>query len=233
MNEPKTFIPDTVVVEPIADSDTYQQQAARTLIDKPEQPLSGSEIGILATVLAMHERLGKLTEKLKKNILHRHQGYDAGNFLDDGEKLLDDLTNIFERGTATQLQLTDQDTMVLWNVIGLLGEASEIAKLELDHALKPLPEAQVDLATREEWTKELGDVAWYHAAIATKLGLQLSDIQGANIAKFKKRFPDGFTADASIERVDVEGDKSLESLLGQARRDTGGRVRFSGLEEEV
>lgn len=91
-------------------SNEYQELAARTLIDGPEQPLNSSEISMLATMLAMHDRLGKLTEKLKKNILHRHQAYDAGNFLIDGEELLDDLTGIFERGAEPH----DSQIKTLW-----------------------------------------------------------------------------------------------------------------------
>ena len=213
-------------------SNEYQKLAARTLIDGPQQPLNGSEISMLATALAMHERLGRLTEKLKKNILHRHQNYDTGNFLDDGEKLLDDLTNIFERGTATQLRLTDQDTMVLWNVIGLLGESSEVAQLLLAWQLEPTfsEDASETTMAREamrKWAKELGDVAWYHAAIATKLGLQLSDIQEANIDKLRKRFPEGFTTEDSVARVDVGPSKGLGQILGQVQQDLGGAVKIT------
>ena len=187
------------------DSNEYQKLAARTLIDGPEQPLSNSEISILNTVLAMHARLGELTEKLKKNILHRHQSYDAADFLDDGEKLLDDLTDIFENEKTTQsLQLTDQNTMILWNVIGLLGESSELAELLQELPLNMAFKNAQGLEGRIKWRKELGDVAWYHAAIATKLGLHLSNIQEANIDKLKKRFPEGFTTEDSINRVDVQ-----------------------------
>lgn len=100
--------------------------------------------------------------------------------------------------------------MVLWNVIGLLGESSEVAQLLLNWKLEPtFPNASSEnLMTKEamrKWSKELGDVAWYHAAVATKLGLSLEDIQRANVEKLKERFPEGFTTADSVARVDVAG----------------------------
>ena len=112
--------------------------------------------------------------------------------------------------------------MVLWNIVGLLGESSELAELLLACDLNGLH------GTRDEWGKELGDVAWYHAAIATKLGLELSDIQQANIDKLKKRFPDGFTTEDSISRVDVTqiAPKTMGSIMSQAQQDLGDRVEI-------
>ena len=49
--------------------------------------------------------------------------------------------------------------------------------------------------------KELGDVLWYVAGIATALGLDLSEVASANINKLK-RCPDGLTSAASVARVD-------------------------------
>lgn len=48
--------------------------------------------------------------------------------------------------------------------------------------------------------KELGDVAWYLARAADKFGLPLSEIFEANIEKLKKRYPEGFSSEASINR---------------------------------
>lgn len=52
--------------------------------------------------------------------------------------------------------------------------------------------------------KELGDVAWYLAVSADALGYTLEDIFQMNIDKLKKRYPDGFDAECSINRD--EGD---------------------------
>ena len=53
---------------------------------------------------------------------------------------------------------------------------------------------------RAHLAEELGDVAWYLAVAAKGLGYDLSDIFNMNIAKLRKRYPDGFDADKSVNR---------------------------------
>ena len=53
---------------------------------------------------------------------------------------------------------------------------------------------------REKLAKELGDIAWYLAETAYALEMPLEDILQANIDKLKKRYPEGFSAERSINR---------------------------------
>ena len=48
--------------------------------------------------------------------------------------------------------------------------------------------------------KERGDIAWYLAETAYALGYSLEEVCQGNIDKLKKRFPEGFSVDASIHR---------------------------------
>lgn len=82
--------------------------------------------------------------------------------------------------------LTDDETMLLWNAIGVAGEAGEVAELAKKqifhrHGLD-----------REKWKKELGDVLWYVSACCTKLGYTLEEVMQANIDKLMARYPDGY-----------------------------------------
>ncbi|MBS4195354.1 nucleoside triphosphate pyrophosphohydrolase family protein [Lederbergia citri] len=78
--------------------------------------------------------------------------------------------------------------------LGIAGEAGEVADLikkSMFHG------HNVD---KDEIKKELGDVMWYLSQIARLAGLTLEEIAEANIEKLKKRYPDGFSTEASINR---------------------------------
>lgn len=93
--------------------------------------------------------------------------------------------------------ISDNDLMLVWNVLGLVGEAGEVADLLKkgifhQHGIN-LPKV----------AKELGDVLWYVAALCTRLGLTLDEVMSLNIAKLKERYPDGYSPAASVARVDA------------------------------
>lgn len=51
---------------------------------------------------------------------------------------------------------------------------------------------------------EVGDLLWGIAEFCTVEGWKLSDVAQANIDKLKRRYPDGFSADRSINRDDPD-----------------------------
>lgn len=53
---------------------------------------------------------------------------------------------------------------------------------------------------------ELGDVLWYLAITANALGIDLETIARMNINKLRKRYPNGFTYEDSLKRIDTEKD---------------------------
>ena len=52
----------------------------------------------------------------------------------------------------------------------------------------------------KELIKELGDVAWYLAETAFALDVELEEVLMRNIEKLKKRYPEGFSTEKSINR---------------------------------
>ncbi|MBU9058024.1 hypothetical protein LIP38_10780 [Catenibacterium mitsuokai] len=48
--------------------------------------------------------------------------------------------------------------------------------------------------------KESGDIAWYLTEAATALDIPLDTILQGNLDKLHKRYPDGFSINASINR---------------------------------
>ena len=91
---------------------------------------------------------------------------------------------------------TDQELMVVWNALGLAGEAGEVANL-IKKAV--FHRHGLDLA---QITDELGDVLWYIAALCTTLGLNLATVQEQNLAKLARRYPDGYSSAAS-KKIDI------------------------------
>ena len=79
----------------------------------------------------------------------------------------------------------------------LFGLAGEVGKL-CDH-YKKFKHQGHDL-DYNHMAEEAGDVMWYLAEIADALGLTLEDIARRNIAKLRKRYPDGFDPERSINR---------------------------------
>lgn len=74
---------------------------------------------------------------------------------------------------------------VVYPALGLAGEAGEVAekvkKLIRDDNLKLSDEKKSELK------KELGDVLWYVAQLATELDLSLNDIAYTNLEKLASR----------------------------------------------
>ena len=88
----------------------------------------------------------------------------------------------------------DKKDVLINGVMGLCGESGEV----IDIVKKYL--AQGHELDKEKIIKELGDVAWYMAEIATVLDVELEDVLVQNIEKLKKRYPEGFSTEKSVNR---------------------------------
>ena len=89
--------------------------------------------------------------------------------------------------------LCKQD-MLINGVMGLCGESGECIDLVKKHL------HQGHELDRAKLCKELGDVAWYLAETAFALDLSLEEVLRGNLDKLKKRYPQGFRAEQSINR---------------------------------
>lgn len=78
--------------------------------------------------------------------------------------------------------------------LGLTGEAGEVA----DYVKKVLYHSHE--LSKEKLAEELGDVLWYLAYLANVIGYDLEEIAEINIEKLRKRYPDGWDPQRSIER---------------------------------
>lgn len=88
----------------------------------------------------------------------------------------------------------DKKDVLINGVMGLCGESGEA----IDIVKKWL--AQGHALDKEKLAKELGDIAWYLAETAYALEIPLEDILQTNIDKLRKRYPEGFSAQRSVNR---------------------------------
>lgn len=107
--------------------------------------------------------------------------------------------------TATPIPADYPDASWLFQVsgfgLGIAGEAGEVADYlkKVIHHEHPLD--------REKVKKELGDVLWYIQGIAARCGWTLEEVAQDNIDKLNSRYPNGWTAEDSINRKDDDEPK--------------------------
>jgi NTP pyrophosphatase (non-canonical NTP hydrolase) len=87
----------------------------------------------------------------------------------------------------------DNNTLAMGG-LGMAGETGEVVDL-----IKKVVAHGHEL-DQHKLIEELGDVMWYIAALCTLMGVGLEDVAFANIAKIKRRYPNGFDPNRSINR---------------------------------
>lgn len=103
--------------------------------------------------------------------------------------------NDYQRLAMTTLNpALDKKDVLINGVMGLCGEAGEAIDIVKKHL------AQSHALDREALIKELGDVAWYLAETAYALDVPLEEVCQRNIDKLRTRYPEGFSAEKSINR---------------------------------
>ncbi|TAL20756.1 hypothetical protein EPN90_00025 [Patescibacteria group bacterium] len=88
----------------------------------------------------------------------------------------------------------NQGNNFIYPTLGLAGEAGEVAE-KVKKILRDY-NGVADESKKNEIAKELGDVLWYVAQIATELGLSLDDVARLNLEKLISR----------LERGKIQGD---------------------------
>jgi len=79
----------------------------------------------------------------------------------------------------------NQGSNYIYPTLGLCGESGEVSE-KIKKVIRDR-QGQIDEQVRSEIAKELGDVLWYMAQLATELGLSLDDVACSNIEKLASR----------------------------------------------
>lgn len=127
------------------------------------------------------------------------------SYMDDTPAAFTDLTidmNDYEllamRTASSNPKAATLEARLLNFSLGLAGEAGEVADLIKKHIYHGHP------LDKEKLVKELGDCLWYVTGMAWALNVGLARVATVNITKLRKRFPNGFSTEASINRVDTQ-----------------------------
>jgi NTP pyrophosphatase (non-canonical NTP hydrolase) len=91
-----------------------------------------------------------------------------------------------------------REAWLAYPALGLAGEAGEVA----EHAKKAIRDdaGKVSDERRAAMSKELGDVLWYVAQLASELGLELDDIAAQNLEKLFSRQARGVLSGSGDDR---------------------------------
>ena len=85
-------------------------------------------------------------------------------------------------------------------VLGLTGEAGEVADIIKKHYF------QGHELIKDDLVDEMGDCAWYLALGCEVMEISFDEMLQKNIEKLKKRYPNGFNHQDSLNRVEYQND---------------------------
>lgn len=88
-----------------------------------------------------------------------------------------------------------QNERILNWTLGISGEAGEVADI-----IKKA-EFHGHVLDKDEIIKEIGDILWYLSNLAYELDEWLGDVADKNIEKLRKRYPEGFSKERSVNRL--------------------------------
>jgi NTP pyrophosphatase (non-canonical NTP hydrolase) len=91
------------------------------------------------------------------------------------------------------LTYTERLSMLCMGLSGESGELIDAFKKNLYHG---------HAISFDYVQKEIGDILWYIASLCNEFNFDMGDIMQKNIDKLKKRYPEGFDAEKSINRAE-------------------------------
>lgn len=97
--------------------------------------------------------------------------------------------NDYQQESRKTALYPDLGSNFIYPTLGLAGETGEVAE-KIKKIIRD-DNGFVSEEKRQEIKKEMGDVLWYLAQLATELGLDLDDVARSNIEKLASRLDRG------------------------------------------
>jgi len=103
----------------------------------------------------------------------------------------------YQRATGrTVPKSMSRDDRLAMGIVGMCGETGELAEVYKKHRFQG---RDLDV---DRMANEMGDQLWYMSETAKAIGMTLDEIASRNIAKLQTRYPNGFTVEDSIRKLD-------------------------------
>lgn len=127
----------------------------------------------------------------------QEEAIDLLKYLEHLKQVADDgiTANDYQRAAMrTDNKNQTEEERMLDALFGLCGEAGEVMDAYKKYRF------QGHESYKDEMIIESSDCLWYLAKLADVLGVTLGEVMERNIEKLKKRFPDGFSKERSVNR---------------------------------
>ena len=106
--------------------------------------------------------------------------------------------NEYQKLCMRTANFMDSSKLIANGAMGLCGEAGEVIDLIKKWVF------QGHELYKEDVEQELGDVLWYAAILCEGIGTTMEEVMQKNIEKLKRRYPNGFDAERSVNRDDAQ-----------------------------
>ena len=106
--------------------------------------------------------------------------------------------NEYQKLCMRTANFMDSSKLIANGAMGLCGEAGEVIDLIKKWVFQGHELYQDDVV------EELGDVLWYVAILCEGIGATMEEVMQKNIDKLKKRYPNGFEAERSVNRGEAQ-----------------------------
>ena len=106
--------------------------------------------------------------------------------------------NNYQKESRKTAVYKDQGNNYIYPLLGLAGETGEV--VEKFKKMIRNNDGVMTNEIRDSIKKELGDVLWYMAQIATEINVDLDDIAATNIEKLKSRAERGVLKSSGDDR---------------------------------
>lgn len=191
------------------DITNYQKETQKTAKVFHPRRLSLEHTTQIEAILNVSKANTFMAGPIKKNIFHKHELFIDARNIQEMMLFKGKITDMPVYKSATALELTPEDQIVLEGVVGMIDESGEVAEVISKYLRKEITLAQMKKGVSDE----LGDVLWYIARTAEGVGVNLNTIAEANLAKLAKRYPEGFTSEDSKDPDKAQEGKIQEEII--------------------